>query len=251
MLTCWLGGKGEAIPTIFKAPDPAGRKLQHPTGGVPLFPLLQRDRGLASIPAVGSSYGEAAEGGEELPPAQLPRSHREAQACAENTPSFLLGYFTSSSSSSLLGSCASAYTAGRKRKKSSPAQKSMTNSALRGVVAHPPTAQSPVPPRVSPGGFAPLQSLEIYLFLAAPVPLPRVCWPGTHRALCPHPPTWPPRSSPRVFGAGGPPHSPASSGGALSGTQVSYYSLLEGYYRLTHLENYSFFRPFRNFNELF
>lgn len=68
---------------------------------------------------------------------------------------------------------------------------------------------------------------------------------------CPVPTAWPPCSSPCAFWGGGGPCSPVSSGGALSGTQVSYYSLLEGYYRLTHLENYSFFRPFRNFNELF
>lgn len=64
----------------------------------------------------------------------------------------------------------------------------------------------------------------------------------------PHGPRAP---APMFFLGGGALHSPASSGGTLSGTQVSYYSLLEGYYRLTHLENYSFFRPFRNFNELF
>lgn len=55
---------------------------------------------------------------------------------------------------------------------------------------------------------------------------------------------------PQPHGAGSP-RTAARRDGTLSGTQVSYYSLLEGYYGLTHLENYSFFRPFRNFNELF
>lgn len=121
---------------------------------------------------------------------------------AENTPSFLLGYFTSSS---LLGSCALAYTAGRKRKRSPPAQNSTTNSALGSGVAPPATTRSPVPPHTPPGGFAASQSLDIPLLPAAHFPLPHVCWLGTHPALCPCSSAWPPCSSPHVFfGGGGP-----------------------------------------------
>lgn len=87
------------------------------------------------------------------------------------------------------------------------------------------------------GGFAALQSLGSP---SSPLPVSAGRAPVLPRARTRLP------GPPRFLGWGGP-----AQPGELSNTQVSYYSLLEGYYRLTHLENYSFFRPFRNFNELF
>lgn len=252
VLTCWLGGKGKAIPTIFKAPDPAGRKLQHPTGGVPPFPLPQQDCGLASILALGSPYGEAAGGCSELPPARLPGSCREAQACAESRerPKFLTGVFYILLPAGLL--CLGVHC-WKEKKKVLSCPKWHDKLSPSCWHAPPPTLLQPRAwfSHIHLGALLlhrALTSLYSWLLISlcpafagrAPI-LPLAC-------VHPHGPRAP---APVFFRAGGPPCSPASSGGALSGTQVSYYSLLEGYYRLTHLENYSFFRPFRNFNELF
>lgn len=184
-----------------------------PAGGVSPFPLPRGDGDTAP-----SWHGDLARERWGV------RSSR-----AGNSPRFLLGHFTSSS---LLGS---ACTAGREGK--TPQTQTSTTNSPSGWGGPPRDNLEPCSPTYISGGFAALQSLDSPLFPAAAWLLV-----GHRPAPCPNPPARPPRFS----GWGGP-----AQPGELSNTQVSCYSLLEGYYRLPHLENYSFFRPFRNFNELF
>lgn len=117
---------------------------------------------------------------------------------------------------------------------------SRTTPAL-GVVWFPPLQPQPSFSHTSPGVFA--VSLEICLFLAVISPLPTF---SCQALSVPVSTPMVPCSIPVFLGAGGPPSPRAPE--VLTSLRLQ---LVRGYYSLPHLENYSFFRPFRNFNELF
>lgn len=146
--------------------------------------------------------------------------------------------------------CALVFPAGRKGE-GLPAQKSRTNPPLGwGMLWFPHYNQSPVPPihLLEPLLF-PLKSVCSWLlfpfsphFPARHPPCPCPCPPPWSRVLSP----WSRVPSPCFWGRGGPPSTRAPE--VLTSLRLQ---LVRGYYSLPHLENYSFFRPFRNFNELF
>lgn len=119
-----------------------------------------------------------------------------------------------------------------------------------GMVWFPHYNQSPVPSiHLLESLLFPLKSVCSWLlfplsprFPAGHPPCPCPCPPPWSRVPSP----WSRVPSPCFWGRGGPPSPRAPE--VLTSLRLQ---LVRGYYSLPHLENYSFFRPFRNFNELF